>query len=96
LDKGIKRKGQLKTGSEKKIFFSANYRKITIKTVDGELILGKINLASKQRVSDLFTKDENPFIVVVDAVSKDVQGKTLFINKEHIIWVEPEDDGEVK
>ncbi|MBU4002222.1 MAG: hypothetical protein KKF30_17360 [Proteobacteria bacterium] len=86
----------MKTGSEKKIFFSANYRKITIKTVDGELILGKINLASKQRVSDLFTKDESSFIVMVDAVSKDVQGKTLFINKEHIIWVEPEDDGEVK
>jgi hypothetical protein len=83
----------VKTGAKKSIF-SADYRKITIKTIDGEIIMGKINLASKERVSDIFTKSESPFIVLIDAVSKDVQGKTLFINKGYIIWVEPEDDGE--
>lgn len=82
----------MKTGTETKNYFAADYRKITIKTIDGGIIMGRINLASKQRVSDIFTKSEVPFIVVVDAVSKDVEGKTLFINKEHIIWVEPEEE----
>ena len=74
-----------------KKIYAANYKTITIKTVDGETILGKVNLSSKQRVSDLFTRGgEQSFIVLVDATSKDVSGKTLFINKEHIIYVEPE------
>ena len=73
-----------------KKIYAANYRIITVKTTDGETILGKINLSSKQRVSDIFTRSEQPFIVLTDATSKDVTNKTLFINKDHIIWVEPE------
>ena len=76
----------------KKIQFSANYRKITIRTTDGETILGKINLSSKQRVSDIFTKSESQFIILVDAVSKGVNRKTLFVNKDHIVWAEPEEN----
>jgi hypothetical protein len=68
------------------------YKKITIKTSDGATIQGKVNLTSKARVSDLFTKSESPFIVLVDAVLREGQGKVLVINKEHIVWVEPEDD----
>ena len=82
----------METNNCKKIQFSADYRKITVRTTDGETILGKINLSSKQRVSDIFTKSDTPFIVLVDAISKGVNRKTLFINKEHIIWVEPEDE----
>jgi small nuclear ribonucleoprotein (snRNP)-like protein len=70
--------------------YAAIYKKITVKTTDGELILGKVNLSSKQRVSDIFTRSDLPFIVLIDASSKDVSGKTLFINKDHILWVEPE------
>lgn len=33
---------------------------------------------------------KGPFVVVVEATYGDVRGKTLFINKEHIVWVEPE------
>jgi hypothetical protein len=73
-----------------KKIYAANYKTITVKTIDGELIVGKINLSSKQRVSDIFTRSDQPFIVLVDSTSKDVTNKTLFINKEHIIWVEPE------
>ena len=76
---------------KKEMFYSAVYRRITVKTIDGETIAGKINLSSRQRVSDIFTRGDNPFIVLVDAVAKDVVGKTLFINKEHIIWAEPDD-----
>ena len=68
------------------------YKKITIKTSDGATIQGKVNLTSMKRVSELFTKSESPFIVMVDAVLREGQGKVLIINKEHIVWVEPEED----
>lgn len=68
-----------------------NYKKITLKTSDGETIQGKVYLRSNTRVSDLFTQSESPFIVVVDALLRAGQGKTLIINKDHIVWVEPED-----
>ncbi|MGD2269168.1 MAG: hypothetical protein PVI06_02115 [Desulfobacterales bacterium] len=68
------------------------YKQITIKTSDGATIQGKVNLTSKERVSDLFTKSESPFIVLVDAILREGQGKILILNKEHIVWVEPEED----
>lgn len=63
---------------------------VSIKTLDGTVIKGKVNLAYENRVSDLFTKTENPFIVVFDA---DFLGspkkKVLVLNKQHIVWAEP-------
>lgn len=66
------------------------YQSITIMTVDGATIQGKVYISSGERVSDLFTKSDAQFLVMVNAVSRDVQDKTLFINKKHIIWAEPE------
>lgn len=76
-------------GTPKKV--EAEYKKITIKTSDGETIQGKVYLKTNSRVSDLFTQSDSPFIVLVDALLRSGQGKTLVINKEHIVWVEPED-----
>ena len=67
------------------------YRSITIKTSDGSTIHGKVNLSYKQRVSDLFTKCSAPFLIMVDVMSKDSKGRVMFVNKEHIVWAEPED-----
>lgn len=71
--------------------YATNYRSITIKTTDGSTINGKVNLTSQQRVSDFFTKAGSPFLIMVDVVTKDGTGKILFVNKEHIVWAEPED-----
>lgn len=71
--------------------FQARYVKVAIKMIDGAILNGKVNLSSKQRVSDLFTKSSNPFIVVVGALTKEAEDKIFFINKNQIIWVEPED-----
>ncbi len=71
--------------------YSPEYRSITIRTTDGSTINGKVNISPEQRVSDLFTQGDKPFIVMVDVVLKDAVGKTRFINKDHIVWVEPED-----
>lgn len=69
----------------------SDYRTITVRTSDGSTIQGKLNIGGKDRVSDIFTSDEKPFIVMVDVFLRDGQGKVLFINKEHIVWVEPEE-----
>ncbi|UCG05483.1 MAG: hypothetical protein JSV83_16410 [Desulfobacterales bacterium] len=71
--------------------YVTDYRSITIKTTDGSTINGKVNLTSKQRVSDLFTESGSPFLIMVDAVTRDGSGKILFVNKEHIVWAEPEE-----
>ncbi|MDY7038725.1 MAG: hypothetical protein SV375_21550 [Thermodesulfobacteriota bacterium] len=71
--------------------YKKEYKNITIKTTDGSTILGKINLGIKERVSDLFTKTESPFIVLFDAESRDGSGKVLIVNKRNIVWVEPGD-----
>ena len=64
---------------------------VSFKTLDGSVIEGKVNLGYENRVSDLFTKTESPFIVLFDAEHRDGSGKVFFINKENIVWVEPGD-----
>jgi hypothetical protein len=71
--------------------YVTDYRSVTIKTTDGSTINGKVNLTSKQRVSDLFTESSSPFLIMVDSVTRDGSGKILFVNKNHIIWAEPEE-----
>ncbi len=68
------------------------YKTITVKTSDGPVLQGRVNLTEKQRVSDLFTQSAAPFVVLVDVVLREGQGKTLVINKDHIVWVEPEEE----
>lgn len=71
------------------------YRSITVRTVDGATLTGKVNIStSYDRVSDLFTKDDKPFIVLVDAKYRESVSKTFFINKLHIVWVEPHDESD--
>ena len=77
-----------------RIYQNTEYRSITIKTTDGSTIHGKVNLANKQRVSDLFTKATTQFLIMVEVMSKESKGKVMFINKEHIVWAEPEEQEE--
>ena len=71
-------------------------RKVTVKMVDGSLVQGKVNILHDeevvQRVSDIFTKVSDPFIVVFDATAEGKSGRVLIINKRNIIWVSPEDE----
>ena len=45
-----------------------------------------------QRVSDIFTKLTDPFVVVFDATAEGKSGRVLILNKRNIAWVSPEDD----
>ncbi len=75
---------------DKKTQYKTEIRKIVIKTTDGETMSGKINIGVKERVSDIFTNEDNPFIVLFDAEHKNTSGKVLFVNKNNIVWAEPE------
>ena len=44
-----------------------------------------------RRISDIFTKGRNPFIVVFDVMSEGQTGGVLIINKNKILWVSPLD-----
>ncbi|MGD8387850.1 MAG: hypothetical protein PVG49_11970 [Desulfobacteraceae bacterium] len=71
--------------------YRKEYRHVTVKTTDGSTLMGQINIGIKDRVSDLFTKSESQFIVLTDVETREGSGKTLIINKNHIVWVEPSD-----
>lgn len=71
--------------------YETEYRSITIRTTDGSTLNGRVNISPDQRVSDLFIRADKPFIVMVGVTSTNTQGKTRFINKDHIVWVEPDD-----
>jgi hypothetical protein len=66
---------------------------VTIRTSDGSVVQGKINLGQRRRISDVFTKSEEPFVVLYEATYSGGSGKVLVINKDHILWIEPEEGG---
>jgi len=71
-------------------------RNVILKLADGSKVKGKINLyhdeAVIQRVSDIFTRIADPFIVVFDAMVEGEGGKVLIVNKRNVIWASPQDD----
>ena len=71
-------------------------RKVAIKLVDGSLVKGKINLhhdeQMTQRVSEIFTQIDNPFVVVFEATFEGRADRVMIINKSNIVWVSPEED----
>jgi len=76
---------------ESKDRYKTAYRNVTLKTTDGSTITGRVNIGIKERVSDLFTKTESQFLVLQDAEHSSGSGKVLFVNKDHIVWAEPEE-----
>ena len=82
--------------SVKVISRKINARKVSIKMVDGSMVHGKVNIYHDeevvQRVSDIFTKVSDPFIVVFDSTAEGKSGRVLILNKTNVAWVSPEDE----
>ena len=73
-------------------------KEVIIKTSDGTIISGQINLDSEEiaadRVSDLLVKGKNKFLLVYNAEDMKVmeeQVSVVLLNKQHILWVIPND-----
>ena len=62
---------------------------VKIRTSDGGIIIGDVNLLAGEgvdRLSELFTKESEPFIVVFNAMQQGKSGQSFVVNKNHIIW----------
>ncbi len=77
-------------------------RIIRLKLIDKTLITGQINLNRSSinehdRLSDLLTQNSDQFLVVFaatemrDDLEQGIKHKTIFINKNHILWATPEE-----
>ena len=66
-------------------------RLVTVKTTDGSIINGNINLNSEtlpmDRVSDLLIKGQNKFLMMYNATIADRKDAAVIINKSQIVWV---------
>jgi hypothetical protein len=64
--------------------------KVTIKTIDGDIIEGTVNVGFEQRISDLFANEAKTFMPIFDA--NGVRGNVVIVNKAHIVSVKPEEE----
>jgi hypothetical protein len=76
-------------------YFSKDNRQVLVKTIDGSLIRGNINLNSESipmdRVSDLLIKGQNRFLIMYNASLGDRKDAAVIINKSQIVWVMEEE-----
>ncbi|RLC06027.1 MAG: hypothetical protein DRH34_01340 [Deltaproteobacteria bacterium] len=76
-------------------------RTIHIKLIDGTRINGQVNINREpghDRVSDLIGTNGESFLIVFNATTYEDElensqrHRTLFVNKEHIIWATPDEN----
>ncbi len=76
-------------------------RIIRLKLIDGSQINGLVNVNRMKgfdRLSDFVASNDEPFLILFNASSyhpdmgEPVKHETLFINKQHIIWAEPDEE----
>ncbi len=79
---------------------AVNNRIIRIRLVDGSMVNGQVNIGRDQgydRLSDLVANYREPFLILYNVtvhmknLDNPIKHKTLFINKDHIVWAEPDD-----
>lgn len=81
-------------------YVSKENRTVIVKTIDGSLIRGNINLNSESlpmdRVSDLLIKGQNKFLIMYNASLGDRKDAAIIINKSQIVWVMEEESAQGK
>ena len=66
--------------------------KVSVKLVDGTVMVGTVNTGSSRRLSDFFNKKEPGFLVIFDVCVGTRHHEVLFVNRRHILWAEPQDE----
>lgn len=78
-----------------------NSRIVRLKLIDGALITGQVNInraPGYERVSDIVTENTDKFLVLFgvsmnrEDLDVPIRYKTLFINRNHILWAAPDED----
>ena len=72
-------------------YVNTENRLVVVKTTDGSLIRGNINLNSESipmdRVSDLLIKGQNKFLIMYNATIDEVKDSAIIVSKSQIVWV---------
>lgn len=71
--------------------FSTKYVGVTIKLIEGTILDGKINILPHKRLSDFINSRDKSFVIVIEGSSLEIKNKTVFINKNKVAWIEPND-----
>ena len=81
-------------------YVNTENRLVVVKTTDGSVIRGNINLNSEtipmDRVSDLLIKGQNKFLIIYNATIGDTKDSAVIINKSQIVWVMEEKEAQAK
>jgi len=76
-------------------YVSKENRLVVVKTIDGSVIRGNINLNSEtlpmDRVSDLLIKGQNKFLIMYNACLDKRKDVAVIINKSQVVWVMEEE-----
>ena len=70
--------------------YTIKEQKIRCKLTTNETVEGKINMIGHERVSEYLEKNEDSYIKLYNSNSnEDNSQRTIFINKNQILWIEP-------
>jgi hypothetical protein len=72
----------------KEDLWTTNYKKVTLKTSDGTVHNGRINICEYLRFSD-FLRNTNEFITMIS--SPDEPHRVTMFNKQSIVFAQPAD-----
>ena len=68
------------------------FKTVKVKLKDGTIITGKLNIGEYARVFDYFRSSPDQYFILSDAEHDEQSGKVVIINKNEIVWAEPEND----
>ena len=72
--------------------YEINYKNLSVKLSDGSSVRGKVNLSGDyRRLSDFMKHAPDKFVTLVSEGASEQQSKVIIINKDYVVWAEPED-----
>lgn len=66
--------------------YDVKYKNIVVKTSDGSIVKGKINISNFNRLADYLKQGSDKFITVLSEDAEEASETVTFINREYIIW----------
>ena len=69
-----------------------NAKSVIVMLGDGTIMKGKTNIGNARRVSDYFNKPDNLFLVFFDVSLPGQESGVIFVNRNNIVWVRPDDE----
>jgi hypothetical protein len=69
-----------------------NARNVSVMLVNGTLIKGKTNMGNARRLSDFINRADGHFMVFFDVSLEGQEHDVVFINRDHIVWIKPDEE----